>query len=119
MRAVLILALVLSAAQAQSQLGTGALSGVVQDSSNAVITGADITLTNMETGLVRHMISGSGGQFFAPVLPPGGYKLLVSKPGFAALEQSTSWSMSAAPRLSPPPCGWARWRRRSKWKASP
>src|SRR4051794_36851281 len=79
---------ILSGAFAQSQLGTGAISGVVQDSSSAVITGADVTITNSETGLVRKMSSGAGGQFNAPVLPTGVYKLRVSHPGFSTLEQN-------------------------------
>ena len=84
--ALCLLTLALPTALAQSQLGTGGISGVVQDSSAAVVTGAQITLTNVETGLVRSMLSGSGGQFLAPVLPPGRYQLKVSKNGFT-LEQ--------------------------------
>src|SRR6478672_1323863 len=82
------LALVLSGAFAQSQLGTGAISGVVQDPSGAIIGGAQITITNTETGLVRSAASGSAGQFTAPVLPPGKYQLRVAKPGFSTLEQN-------------------------------
>src|SRR5438552_9175050 len=81
------LSLTLVLALAQSQLGTGAIAGVVQDSSAASVTGAEVTLTNKETGLVRKMVSGAGGQFAAPVLPTGTYKLRVSHAGFSALEQ--------------------------------
>jgi hypothetical protein len=90
MRYILVatLAFGLSIALAQSQLGTGAISGVVQDPSGAVITSAQITITNVETGLVRTATSGSGGQFAAPVLPPGKYQLRVAKPGFSTLEQN-------------------------------
>src|SRR5438046_2747717 len=73
---------------AQSQLGTGAISGTVQDSTAGVVTGADVTITNTETGLVRKMVSGAGGQFNAPVLPTGVYKLRVSHAGFSTLEQN-------------------------------
>jgi hypothetical protein len=51
-----ILAIAAAAAFAQSQLGTGALSGVVQDSSGGVVAGAQITLTNQETGLNRELV---------------------------------------------------------------
>jgi Carboxypeptidase regulatory-like domain len=82
------LALVLTGAFAQSQLGTGAMSGVVEDPSGSVVTEAKITITNVETGLVRTIASGSSGQFFAPVLPPGNYQLRVERPGFSTLEQN-------------------------------
>jgi hypothetical protein len=75
-------------ALAQSQLGTGAISGTVEDASGSAVIDAQVTITNVETGLVRQLVSGSGGQFAAPVLPPGTYKLRVTKPGFAALEES-------------------------------
>jgi hypothetical protein len=82
-----VLSITLVPALAQSQLGTGAIAGVVQDSSAGSVTGAEVTLTNKETGLVRKMVSGAGGQFAAPVLPTGAYKLRVTHAGFSALEQ--------------------------------
>src|SRR5713226_1558901 len=83
-----ILAIAIVPVFAQSQLGTGAISGVVQDVSSGVVTDADVIITNAETGLVRKMVSGAGGQFNAPVLPTGTYKLRVSHPGFSTLEQN-------------------------------
>src|SRR5579863_2409339 len=83
-----IFAIAALSALAQSQLGTGAISGTVQDASGGAVTDAQVTITNVETGLVRQLVSGAGGQFTAPVLPPGTYKLRVTKPGFAALEES-------------------------------
>jgi hypothetical protein len=86
--AIAVLVLGATAAFAQSQLGTGAIAGVVEDPSGGVITGAQITITNVETGLVRTVTSGSGGQFSAPVLPPGTYRMRVAKNGFSTLEQT-------------------------------
>ena len=34
------------------------------------------------------MVSGAGGQFIAPVLPTGTYKLRISHPGFSTLEEN-------------------------------
>jgi Carboxypeptidase regulatory-like domain len=56
---------------AQSQLGTGALSGTVQDAGGAVIVGAEITVTNDDTGLTRKSTTNEAGQFTVPVLPVG------------------------------------------------
>ncbi len=72
---------------AQSQLGTGAIAGTVQDSSGASVGDANVTVTNTETGMVRRVNSGAAGEFLAPVLPPGKYSVLVAKPGFASLEE--------------------------------
>ena len=71
----------------QSQLGTGAVGGIVQDTSGAVISGASVTITNSGTGLVRSVSTNDAGQFSVPVLPAGEYKVLVERAGFSALEQ--------------------------------
>jgi hypothetical protein len=72
---------------AQSQLGAGAISGIVKDSSGAVVADAQITVQQTGTGLVRQLKSNGTGEYLAPVLPTGVYKLRVVKTGFSALEQ--------------------------------
>jgi len=74
-------------ALSQSQLGTGAISGTVQDPTGALITDARVTVGNMGTGLVRTITTNSAGQFNVPVLPAGEYKVTVEQSGFARLEQ--------------------------------
>ncbi len=74
-------------AAAQTQLGTGAISGTVQDSSGALVAGAQITIEESSTGLVRLVKSSATGQFLAPVLPTGVYRVRVAKTGFSTLEQ--------------------------------
>src|SRR5262245_24694106 len=76
-----------SAALAQSQLGTGSISGTVSDSTGAVISGATVTITNTGTGLVRTITTNGSGQFSAPALPVGEYSARVGKTGFATIEQ--------------------------------
>ncbi len=76
-----------SASLAQSQLGTGSISGTVSDSNGAVISGATVTITNTGTGLVRKLTTGDSGQFSAPALPVGKYAARVEKTGFATLDQ--------------------------------
>jgi hypothetical protein len=72
---------------AQSQLGTGALGGTVQDAGGAVIIGAKVTVTNDDTGLTRTSATNEAGQFTVPVLPVGAYTVRVTQTGFAAAEQ--------------------------------
>jgi hypothetical protein len=91
MRSCLVASLVLSVchiALAQSQLGTGAISGTVKDSTGALVSGAQVTIEQSETGLIRQVKTGINGEFLAPVLPTGSYLVKIVKPGFATLEQS-------------------------------
>ena len=79
MRLLLAASLLLCAcvAAAQTQLGTGAISGTVQDSSGALVGGAQITIEEPSTGLVRQVKSNAAGEFLAPVLPTGTYRVRV------------------------------------------
>jgi Carboxypeptidase regulatory-like domain len=76
-----------SAALAQSQLGSGSISGTVSDSHGAAIAGATVTITNTGTRLVRTLTTGDSGQFSAPALPVGEYAARVEKTGFSTLDQ--------------------------------
>jgi hypothetical protein len=72
---------------AQSQLGTGAIAGGVTDPSGQVVPGAAILVSGKQTGLIREATSAANGTFTLPVLPPGAYRVRISKDGFARLEQ--------------------------------
>ncbi len=61
---------------------TGAISGVVQDQSAAVVPKAQIELSGM-AGTVRHVESDATGNFTAPLLPVGSYTIIITAPGFA------------------------------------
>lgn len=58
------------------------LSGVVHDSSNAALPGAEVTVTRTDTGLMRTTFSGADGAFALPNLPVGSYQLKVALQGF-------------------------------------
>ncbi|MEO6923717.1 MAG: carboxypeptidase regulatory-like domain-containing protein, partial [Bryocella sp.] len=65
--------------QAQS---TGAINGIVLDSSKAAIPDATVTITNPDTGLTRSVHTNSTGLFAFPNVPIGAYTMQISKPGF-------------------------------------
>lgn len=72
-----------------SQTGTeSSILGLVADPSGAVIVGAEITVTNLETGIVRTTVSNSSGNFNLPLLPQGPYTVTVSRQGF------TTWTIN-------------------------
>ena len=67
---------------AQGQADQGTITGVVQDSSAAVVGNASVTLTNIDTGLVvRANADGSGVYVFSPV-KIGNYTVTASAAGF-------------------------------------
>lgn len=63
--------------------GAGAaIQGTVTDATGAVIPGAAITATNVETNLQRAVTSSSAGLYVIPNLPPGRYRLQITMSGF-------------------------------------
>src|SRR3990172_8900148 len=60
----------------------GTIQGTVTDGTGAVIPGATILATNMETKLQRTAESNSAGLYVLPNLPPGTYRVYVSMQGF-------------------------------------
>src|ERR1700733_13212992 len=85
LRQVLIFAVVasLSVPQALAQgETTSAIVGQVRDTTNAVVPGATVTITNPETGLRRSAKTDDSGRFNFPQLKPGTYSVKVEAPGF-------------------------------------
>src|SRR5450631_3149347 len=79
--ALLICALALPA---WAQLDTGSIVGVVRAKSGAVVAGADVKVTNTKTGRVNEVKTGSAGEYEAPGLPAGPYRVEASHAGFKA-----------------------------------
>jgi hypothetical protein len=66
------------------QATTGSVTGIVADSTGAVVPKAVVALTNGETGTTSKTVSNSAGAFaFASVLPGTNYTLEVTAAGFA------------------------------------
>lgn len=67
-----------------AQTPTAQMTGRIVDSSGAVIPASAITVTNIDTGLVRRTESNDSGYFTVSLLPPGEYRMNVQKDGFRA-----------------------------------
>ena len=79
---VTVLVLV-SSVPLRGQVGTqGSILGTVVDSSKAVLPGATVTVTNLDTGLVQTATSDAAGNFEILALPIGAYSVTVSMTGF-------------------------------------
>ncbi|MGA8632789.1 MAG: carboxypeptidase-like regulatory domain-containing protein, partial [Terracidiphilus sp.] len=61
--------------------------GTVTDPSGAVVPNAAETITNLDNGFVRTTSSNATGNYSAPQLPAGHYKMQVDAKGFKTFEQ--------------------------------
>src|SRR6266481_2375792 len=77
--------IVLLATAAFGQSPNGTISGLVLDPSGSAIVGADILIVNDATGLNYSGVTNSQGIYAITSLPPGSYRIQVSKLGFKIL----------------------------------
>jgi len=63
------------------------LEGTVTDPSGAVVSGAQVVLTNAETGVSQTTQTNSEGYYHFPSLPPGKYTVKASAKGFMSVAQ--------------------------------
>src|SRR4029077_10495955 len=82
-----LLVFVSAPAFAQSAAGLAGISGVVRDSSGAVVPNAKVVIASDSQGTIRTVTTSSSGIFAAPALLPGsGYKVTVVATGYAEYE---------------------------------
>ena len=80
--ALLVFTLLISVTYTAAQVNTASLTGLVTDSSGAVMPEAAVTLTNTETNVSQSASTSSVGYYSFPVVPVGTYTLKVQKSGF-------------------------------------
>ena len=78
--------LLLAAAPAFAQVGTGTILGQVTDPTGAVVPGATVTATNVDTTFTRSGTSNAQGSYRFPAMPVGNYRIEVSKQGFKTVQ---------------------------------
>ena len=74
--------LLVSSSAALAQRTTATVRGTARDSTQAVLPGVSVTVTNEETGLVRAVTTNSQGIYIVPDLPIGRYKIDAQLQGF-------------------------------------
>src|SRR5918999_1206789 len=79
---------------AQSQAINGTIEGTIVDDQGAVLPGVTVTVTNLDTGDTRVVVSNESGLYRAPLLPLGSYRVNAELQGFRKYEQ-TGVSLSA------------------------
>jgi hypothetical protein len=67
---------------------TASISGTVNDPSGAVVAGATVTATNVDTGVSTTRTTSAQGFYSFPSLPPGNYRINVHQAGFKDYSQT-------------------------------
>jgi len=67
---------------------TGDLQGTVVDPSGAVITGAQVTIRSLATGVVKTVTTNQNGEFSSLQLDLGDYEVTIEKQGLKTLKQT-------------------------------
>src|SRR5215475_2053216 len=79
---VVVVGLVLFAGLVFGQTATGRIVGSVSDPTGALIPGASILVTNVDTKVEYQTLTNEQGLFQAPLLPIGMYTVTAEMPGF-------------------------------------
>jgi Carboxypeptidase regulatory-like domain len=93
---ILALSSCLSSALAQQTVTSATLGGRVEDASGAIIGGATLTITNLDTNQTRTVVSDEEGRYRFSYLPAGSYRLLVEHAGFSTLQQQLTVTLGQA-----------------------
>jgi Carboxypeptidase regulatory-like domain/TonB dependent receptor len=84
---LLILTLTLFTSFALAQSTTGRVLGSITDQSGAAVAGASVAVTDTERGTTRSIVTDASGDYVAPDLAPGIYKIHVEAKGFKSSER--------------------------------
>jgi hypothetical protein len=84
---IAVLMLLLTSADSSAQTDQGSITGVVQDSTGAVIPNAQVTATNIDTGLALEAKSNNSGVFVFSPLKIGNYTVSATSPGFRTVSR--------------------------------
>jgi hypothetical protein len=72
-----LLTLSLPAFKQAASAQTAQVTGLITDANSAAIAGAEVTLTNVDTGVARKTVTNADGYYNIPFAPPGNYRLSV------------------------------------------
>jgi hypothetical protein len=84
---ILLATLLAPFARLQAQVGSANLSGLVEDTTGAVVPGATTTLHNVHSGADRTQKSNSSGAFTFSAVPSGDYSITITRDGFRTYTQ--------------------------------
>ncbi|MGH2349442.1 MAG: TonB-dependent receptor domain-containing protein, partial [bacterium] len=89
------------AAPALSQTSAGSVRGTVRDQSGGVVPGADVTITNVATGVSTQNLTNDAGFYVFPALTPGSYRITIDSPGMKKFEASLTVQVQQVATVDP------------------
>src|SRR6195256_5737541 len=72
----------------QVQITSGSIQGTVVDDKGGAVADATVEARNLDTNLLKTVMTDSDGRFAFLSLPPGRYTITISKTGFATISQT-------------------------------
>jgi hypothetical protein len=72
-----------------SQGNTGRILGTVVDQSGGTVAGAAVTVVDADRGVTKNMVTNDAGEYNAPNLTPGNYKVRAEAKGFKTIERTS------------------------------
>ena len=95
-----ILAILISATISNAQFDTATVLGTVKDSSGAVVSGATVTLKNIETGISVSAQTDADGDFQFTNIKIGNYRVSAERQGFStAVAEHLNLTVNARQRV--------------------
>ena len=80
---------------------TGYIQGNAVETSGAKLSNASVSITNLETGLTRSVVTDENGVFRFPLLPPGNYKIVAEKGGYkTTIQESVAVGISGKTNIN-------------------
>src|SRR5437764_10347461 len=79
---ILVLLLIASLQPSLAQLSTGTITGVVRDTTGAIVPNASAVLKNVETTVERRTVTNNAGNYSFTNVTPGRYTMQISGTGF-------------------------------------
>ena len=85
--------------RSSAQVEKGVITGAVSDSSGALVTKAQVSITNLATRIVTTATTDSDGIFVSPPLDAGNYEVKIAAPGLTAVVRNARVEVSQRVRI--------------------
>lgn len=86
LRLTALSAMLLAGTISWAQINRGIIEGIVTDPAGAVVAGAEVTITAVDTNVAVPVLTNTTGYYRAGDLVPGKYKALIKAPGFSTID---------------------------------